>query len=143
MESSPAPPAMPVAVEPAVVAAPPAPPPARVTLTVVELAQAPPAVLQSASAPAAASPAEAATEARFTIVFVPLPPSIPVAVASAFVEVFASDTPASSAVTAVPLAPLRAEAVVAARVLVSSPPPGCVAGAPGPAGALGRAVTLA
>src|SRR6267142_1465981 len=81
MESSSAPPAMPVAVEPAVVVASTAPVPARVTLTFEELAQAPPAVLQSAAAAAAASPAEAVTEARFTIVSLPLPPSMPVAAA--------------------------------------------------------------
>src|SRR5882672_4029715 len=95
MLSSSAPPAMPIAVERATVVASTVPVPARFTLTFEVLAQAPPAVLQSASAAAAASPAEAVTEARFTIVSLPLPPSIPVAVARDLIDAFASDTPAN------------------------------------------------
>ncbi len=114
---------MPVAMERATVVASTAPVPARVTLTFEELAHAPPAVLQSASAVAPASPAEAVTEARFTIVSLPLPPSMPVAVASDFVEAFAPDTPASVTDTVRALALLWAEALIAARLVISPPPP--------------------
>src|SRR5258705_9845203 len=123
MVSSSAPPAMPVAVERAVVVASTAPVPARVGLRFEDLAQARHAVLQSAAAAAAASPAEAVTEARFTIVSLPLPPSMPVAVASDFVEAFASVTPAKTTDTVRALALLRAEALIAARLAISSSPP--------------------
>src|SRR5215831_13523595 len=118
MVSSPAPPAMPVAAEPAEVVALTAPVPASVTLTLEEAAQAPPAVVQSAAAPAPASPADAVTEVRFTIVSLPAPPSMPVAVESDVVDAFAPETPASVTDTARALASLWAEALIAARLLI-------------------------
>src|SRR5215470_14144395 len=102
---------MPVAEARAAVVASTDPVPARVTLTLEDPAQAPPAVGQPASALAPASPAEAVTAARFTIVSLPLPPSMPVAVASDVVEALAPDTPASVTDTVSALALPLAEAL--------------------------------
>src|SRR5260370_33527723 len=132
-----------VGVERAAVLASTGPVPAKVSLRVEDGAQAPPAAVQSAPAAAGASPANAVIDAWFTIVFFPPPPSMPVAVASDFVEVFASDTPAKSTDTVLPLALLRAEALIAARLLISSsPPPACMPVAPACAGALASPLSL-
>src|SRR5258708_39681732 len=123
MESSPAPPEMPVAVERAAVLASTAPVPAKVTLTVEDAAQAPPAAVQSAPAAAAASPANAVIDAWFTIVFLPPPPSMPVAVARDLIDAFASDTPANPTGAALALPLPRAEALIASSWVISTAPP--------------------